>query len=176
MMYVKLDAAGNIDSAPILRSNLEYILSPEEFTPEGLRAKGFAEIKNWVEPPIQVWEEIRRGDIVKNASGEVEQLWIRNEISVDEKVRRWILGPRDNRLMMTDWTQLTDAPISAEEKSQWAQYRQALRDLTKTLNLAALKGPEQIQWPTPPGNVVNMKWMNATGTGPGSVGVTLMGR
>lgn len=35
---------------------------------------------------------------------------------------------RNTLLTLSDWTQLTDAPV---DKSAWAEYRQALRDLPK---------------------------------------------
>jgi len=36
---------------------------------------------------------------------------------------------RDLMLARSDWTQLTDAPLSAAGKAEWAAYRQLLRDL-----------------------------------------------
>ena len=36
---------------------------------------------------------------------------------------------RNFLLMDSDWTQLGDAPITAEQKAQWATYRQKLRDI-----------------------------------------------
>jgi hypothetical protein len=39
-----------------------------------------------------------------------------------EQIRLW----RNAELAQTDWTQLTDSPV---DKSAWATYRQALRDL-----------------------------------------------
>ena len=36
---------------------------------------------------------------------------------------------RNFLLMDSDWTQLGDAPISAEEKAKWVTYRQKLRDI-----------------------------------------------
>lgn len=35
---------------------------------------------------------------------------------------------RNKALADSDWTQVDDAPISAESKAAWATYRQALRD------------------------------------------------
>ena len=37
---------------------------------------------------------------------------------------------RDGRLKMSDWTQVTDSPLTAEQRSAWQMYRQTLRDLT----------------------------------------------
>ena len=36
---------------------------------------------------------------------------------------------RNRILRDSDWTQLPDSPLSDEKKSEWATYRQALRDL-----------------------------------------------
>jgi hypothetical protein len=46
-----------------------------------------------------------------------------------EQVRLW----RNSELARTDWTQVADAPVNA---AAWATYRQALRDLPATINLA----------------------------------------
>ena len=43
-----------------------------------------------------------------------EQMW--------EQIRLW----RNAELKSTDWTQVDDAPV---DKTAWAEYRQALRDL-----------------------------------------------
>lgn len=37
---------------------------------------------------------------------------------------------RNQLLSQTDWTQLSDSPLSTEQKGEWATYRQTLRDLT----------------------------------------------
>jgi len=46
-----------------------------------------------------------------------------------EQVRLW----RNAQLARTDWTQVADAPVDA---AAWATYRQALRDLPATINIA----------------------------------------
>ena len=48
----------------------------------------------------------------------------------EQKVR----AVRNGYLSMTDFTQLPDAPITTEEKAQYAGYRQYLRDYTETEN------------------------------------------
>ena len=40
---------------------------------------------------------------------------------------------RNRKLKNSDWTQSPDSPLSEEKKKEWATYRQALRDLTKTV-------------------------------------------
>ena len=46
-----------------------------------------------------------------------------------EQVRLW----RNAQLARTDWTQVADAPVDA---TAWAVYRQALRDLPNTIDIA----------------------------------------
>ena len=36
---------------------------------------------------------------------------------------------RDRLLQASDWTQMSDSPLSDTKKAEWATYRQALRDL-----------------------------------------------
>ena len=57
-----------------------------------------------------------------------------------------------NALMRNcDWTQGADSPLSDSEKTQWATYRQALRDLPATAS-PTLDGPfiSNVVWPTEP--------------------------
>jgi hypothetical protein len=51
---------------------------------------------------------------------------------------------RTVKLADTDWTQLDDTPIANTDKSQWALYRQALRDITTQAD------PFHIEWPALP--------------------------
>ncbi len=43
---------------------------------------------------------------------------------------------RNQLLLRSDWSQLADAPFSADEKNQWTAYRQALRDLPQDFTAA----------------------------------------
>lgn len=52
---------------------------------------------------------------------------------------------RDKLLAETDWTQVLDAPISAECREAFRVYRQALRDITEQEGF-----PEVIEWPVMP--------------------------
>lgn len=53
-----------------------------------------------------------------------------------------IRARRDALLVQSDWTQLPDVPLPT--KAAWADYRQALRDITQQPD------PHNIIWPTPP--------------------------
>ena len=64
---------------------------------------------------------------------------------------------RNQLLQQSDWTQLQDAHLSAEKKSAWADYRQALRDLPDELANTVPEGagpPDLFDWPLDPTNVV----------------------
>lgn len=48
-----------------------------------------------------------------------------------EIVMQSVRQERDKLLTVSDWTQFENAPLSAEAKTAWAVYRQALRDITQ---------------------------------------------
>lgn len=51
---------------------------------------------------------------------------------------------RDSLLSKCDWTQGPDSPLADAEKTAWAQYRQALRDMTQLVD------PFKPTWPVDP--------------------------
>ena len=53
---------------------------------------------------------------------------------------RAIAGLRQRRnalIASSDWTVLSDSPLSAEVKTAWLEYRQDLRDITEGVNTVA---------------------------------------
>lgn len=52
---------------------------------------------------------------------------------------------RNELLSASDWTQYPDAPLTVQQKADWATYRQVLRDLPQTYQTAA-----EVVWPTKP--------------------------
>ena len=52
---------------------------------------------------------------------------------------------RNRRLSACDWTQLSDAQLSSEDRIRWAAYRQELRDIT-----IAFDSPSDVVWPLSP--------------------------
>jgi len=53
---------------------------------------------------------------------------------------RAIAGLRQKRNVLiasSDWTVLSDSPLSAELKTAWLEYRQDLRDITEGVNTVA---------------------------------------
>lgn len=56
-----------------------------------------------------------------------------------------IRDERNARLKASDWTQVSDAPLTDGEKTTWATYRQALRDVTAQDGF-----PHEVDWPAKP--------------------------
>lgn len=52
---------------------------------------------------------------------------------------------RDQLISETDWTQASDAPLTAEKKSEFTAYRQALRDIPQIYS-----DPDAVVWPEKP--------------------------
>lgn len=67
----------------------------------------------------------------------------KNVIAVKEMRRR-----RNSLLKSTDWTQLVDSPLSDSDKTTWATYRQALRDLPE--NNANITDISNVEFPDMP--------------------------
>jgi hypothetical protein len=51
---------------------------------------------------------------------------------------------RGELLTVCDWTQVSDAPLTFDQRATWAEYRQALRDLTEAAT------PESVIFPEAP--------------------------
>jgi hypothetical protein len=55
---------------------------------------------------------------------------------------------RDGRLLVCDWTQLPDVPLTPDVVAQWRVYRKALRDTPEVVQAQGWGGA--VSWPTPP--------------------------
>ena len=83
-----------------------------------------AEINDLYTRIVDKWTEYRQGqenDLERALEASFSQSTILNWTKVS-LIRNFLL-------MDSDWTQLGDAPISAEEKAKWVTYRQKLRDI-----------------------------------------------
>ncbi|WLW36875.1 hypothetical protein [Synechococcus phage S-8S29] len=87
-------------------------------------------LDDYVAPPLDDWEITDPDD----------------EADTPESTLR---TSRNAKLKKTDWTQMADAPLSAEKKAEWAAYRQALRDLPAN-QVPANVLLTNIEWPVPP--------------------------
>jgi hypothetical protein len=58
---------------------------------------------------------------------------------------RQIREKRNTLLLLSDWTQLSDSPLTAEKKAEFVTYRQALRDISSQEGF-----PINVTWPQLP--------------------------
>jgi len=65
----------------------------------------------------------------------------------DDMAAKTHRGERDTLLTNTDWTQMNDSPLTNEEKTAWATYRQELRDIS---DLDAWPNLTDEDWPVAP--------------------------
>lgn len=70
---------------------------------------------------------------------DVEKYKIINGEAVEQTIDFWIAVrlERNNLLSESDWTQMSDSPLSDSKKTEWATYRQSLRDLPSTNSSAS---------------------------------------
>lgn len=119
----------------IFLSNGRSRTNPSTFTEEEIAEAGFTgpfERPEYdVELETQSWDS-ELGD------------WIATPIS-DEVFWERLRGQRNYILASSDWSQLSDAPLSSSKKTDWATYRQALRDLPQNT-----EDPRYITWPLQP--------------------------
>jgi len=62
-----------------------------------------------------------------------------------ENVKADIAEERNKLLQNSDWTQLPNNPLTPDQQTAWATYRQALRDIPSQSGY-----PFDVIWPTPP--------------------------
>ena len=81
------------------------------------------------------------GEVVKRTEEEIEA----DREEANKPTAEQIRAQRAKLLAETDWTQVLDAPISAESREAFRAYRQVLRDITEQEGF-----PEAVVWPEMP--------------------------
>ena len=75
--------------------------------------------------------------------------WVAEDNVADEAdiIDPWVAvrQTRNSLLKDCDWTQLSDSPLSIEDKALWATYREELRNVPEDN-----EDPENITWPVAP--------------------------
>lgn len=77
----------------------------------------------------------------------LDTMQIEDRPSFQPNVSDYIRSKRANLLRNSDWTQMSDSPLSEAKKAEWATYRQALRDMPDTVSVNNI---EEIVWPQRP--------------------------
>lgn len=152
--YIKLDENNEPIEGLISAQNMFYVMdSSWDFNLEDCLAAGFAPVldsdRDYLNGDGD--REVVMGAMEKNEDGSYTQLWVDENIPVDEKRARFMERTRLNLLSQSDWTQVADSPLSDEEKAEYATYRQTLRDLPSTINWDTIQSDSEIDWPRQPG-------------------------
>lgn len=90
------------------------------------------------------WEFLQKEKFKTFANGSALQQLV-EPLPTPTPTAEQVRQQRDMLLMRSDWTDLPNAPLTAEQKSAWATYRQALRDITKQAGF-----PTTVNWPVAP--------------------------
>jgi hypothetical protein len=106
----------------------------------------FAIVKNGVVENLAVADvALENNWVAADDTVAIGDLWDGHEFSKPELdyEAQWLLirARRNSMLILSDWTQLPDAPVDAEA---WSVYRQDLRDVTNQSD------PFEILWPSLP--------------------------
>jgi hypothetical protein len=74
-----------------------------------------------------------------------DSLWAED---LNKQALDFIRSDRDQLLTQSDWIEFPSAPISEEKRTEWRNYRQALRDFPSTIENP--RDGNSYTWPTPP--------------------------
>jgi hypothetical protein len=93
---------------------------------------------------------LESGESVIEGNYNVQEYKIIGGEAVAQTVSIWpgVRALRDNLLSESDWTQLSDSPLTESKKTEWATYRQTLRDIPSSQSSVTDKS--NITWPTEP--------------------------
>lgn len=148
-MYARIDTNNNIVEYPIddIRARFPNTSLPVDLTILENLPNGYVYVKNTSQPVADWDENAVELDPVYDGSGWA-QAWELQPASQDEITQRTaakaieIRSRRNALLVESDWTQLADSPT---DKTAWATYRQALRDVTTQQGF-----PWEVSWPVEP--------------------------
>ena len=105
---------------------------------------------NWVEKYVardmfsDTTEEDDDGNVTTTTKAQHEAAY---QTTLDATTAEGHRTTRNKLLADTDWTQMNDSPLSNEDKTSWATYRQELRDLS---DLDAWPNLADDDWPVAP--------------------------
>ena len=131
-----------LDLDPVLRSPAATVGDYQVSVRDGVvqDANG-----NWVEKYVarDMFEDTTE-DGVTTTKAEHEAAY---QAGLDAKVAEGHRTTRNKLLADSDWTQMNDSPLSNEDKTAWATYRQELRDMS---DLALWPNIADDDWPVAP--------------------------
>lgn len=154
-MYVKANGQ-SVDVYPYsvssLRNDNPQTSFPDTPSAELLSEYGVYPVAAQEKPVVDYTMNVAEGVPIYSATrGGWEQTWLVLNASADEIAARTeaqaaaVRSERNQILAQCDWTQLDDTPLSGAKKSEWATYRQTLRDISAQPGF-----PWNVEWPALP--------------------------
>ena len=151
-MYVRLNEDGTVKNYPYTLTDLRFdcpnVSFPIDIPADELAAYGVYSVVPRTPPTVDYTKNL--SDSVEFLAGVWVQLWVVTEASDEEKSKRlanaWsmVRAQRDYLLSGSDWTQLSDVPLSDAQRDAWKTYRSDLRNITNQPD------PFNIVWPPVP--------------------------
>lgn len=151
MNVIQIDENGVAYGYPVLADNFRMLFPtvsfPHPLTPEAVQGYGFGCYEFAAAPQCEPTEKVVEVAPKKGVDGIYRQTFEVVALTESERAARteaqwaFVRADRNRRLTDCDWTQLPDAPVDA---AVWAEYRQALRDITQQAD------PFNITWPVAP--------------------------
>lgn len=117
----------------LVQLNTQHMIRCEEFAEEmdgvAVASKGAANEQRWMKVPDGVAAGNAKLDVDDSDPDNVQYSLV--DGSADKEGPQWdsLRAKRTSMLKDSDWTQLTDAPLTAQEITDWTNYRQYLRDI-----------------------------------------------
>jgi hypothetical protein len=142
--YVALDESGAATEMVLAEGNF---LALQADLPERFETTVFKQIEH-AKPTLDANQHADYAGWSQKEDGSISCDWDVVTYSQDEMLNLLIRRERDLRLFASDWTQLADSPLSAEDKGAWGEYRQTLRDMTSTHPEVSV--PAEVTWPSAP--------------------------
>ena len=110
-----------------------------QLTPAEATTFGVSKLKLVTPPPYNPLTQVRTDADAVLVDGVWTQQWVVSDKPVDEveQAKQFALNSlrltRDGELQACDYTQLSDVPLPTGKRTEWATYRQQLRDYMGTV-------------------------------------------
>ena len=137
----------------VLEENFKQLFPGTSFpaflTPDDVEPFGYGMYDFTSQPTPGKYEKVVEAAPIKDTQGIYRQTWVVAEMddlekaAEDERKASEVRAERNAKLAASDWTQGKDISDSVSEV--WAEYRQALRDISAQGGF-----PWTITWPEPP--------------------------
>lgn len=161
-MYIRNRASGQLLSINEFKLDHPNTCFPQQITDEILDSFGYDPVFNGPDARVSGPYQVSTAAGVENVNGNWFTKFIvgpnfENEAEedaykshIDSKVASGIRSNRNIKLSNSDWTQLADASLSSSDKTDWTNYRQALRDIPASSGF-----PHDVNWPSEPGAIIS---------------------